>query len=207
MVYSVEDLNDETKFRQILTVSYQDLIEFIFNNIKKKTGLTLFFWSVCIIFLGLAVAIRINISGYFPLTGIIYHSILGLIIFPVLSIPLHELLHIVPYYISGARNIRVGMDLKQYLFYVTAHRYVASPVQFIIVAIIPFIVINVISILLVLYLPGLWKWSISLFLFVHTTMCAGDFALLNFYFLNNDKKIYTWDDADKKEAYFYEKLN
>ena len=27
----------------------------------------------------------------------------------------------------GARKIRVGMDLKQYLFYVTAHRYVATP--------------------------------------------------------------------------------
>jgi hypothetical protein len=37
-------------------------------------------------------------------------------------------------------------------------------------------------------------------------MCAGDFALLNFYFLNRDKEIYTWDDVDKKEAYFYEKL-
>jgi hypothetical protein len=38
-------------------------------------------------------------------------------------------------------------------------------------------------------------------------MCAGDFALLNFYFLNRNKKIYTWDDVDKKEAYFYEKIN
>jgi hypothetical protein len=37
-------------------------------------------------------------------------------------------------------------------------------------------------------------------------MCAGDFALLNLYFLNRDKKIYTWDDFDKKEAYFYEEL-
>jgi hypothetical protein len=37
-------------------------------------------------------------------------------------------------------------------------------------------------------------------------MCAGDFALLNLYFVNKDKKIYTWDDLDKKEAYFYEEL-
>jgi hypothetical protein len=37
-------------------------------------------------------------------------------------------------------------------------------------------------------------------------MCAGDFALLNFYYLNRDKQIYTWDDADDKTAYYYEKL-
>jgi hypothetical protein len=111
-----------------------------------------------------------------------------------------------PYWLSGAKRIRIGMDLKQYLFYVTAHRYVASPGQFKAVAFIPFFVISVCLILLIIILPGLWKWSLSLFLFVHTTMCAGDFALLNFYYLNRDKKIYTWDDADQKMAYFYEEI-
>jgi len=98
------------------------------------------------------------------------------------------------------------MDLKQYLFYVTAHRYVATPLQFRIVAIVPFLLITIALVILILYLPGLWKWSMSLFLFVHTTMCAGDFALLNFYFIKKGKKIFTWDDADKKIAYFYEEI-
>jgi hypothetical protein len=92
------------------------------------------------------------------------------------------------------------------MFYVTAHRHVANPLQFRIVAVIPFIIISVALTLLIFILPWLWKWSLSLFMFVHTTMCAGDFALLNFYFLNRDKKIYSWDDADRKMAYFYEKL-
>lgn len=204
MAFQVEDLNDETEFRRILTVSYNDLVQFIIDNIKEKTVLTLFFWSVCILSLGTAVTIRINIAGYYPSSKVVLHSISGFIIFPVLCIPIHEFLHIIPYYISGARNIRVGMDLRQYLFYVTAHRHVATPLQFKIVAITPFLVITIISLFLILYLPVLWKWSLSLFLFVHTTMCAGDFAMLNFYFLNRDKKIYTWDDADMKEAYFYE---
>jgi hypothetical protein len=119
----------------------------------------------------------------------------------------HEFLHIIPYFLSGAKNIRVGMDLKQYLFYVSAHKYVAAPFQFRIVALTPFLVISSGLIILIILLPGLWKWSLSIFLFVHTTMCAGDFALLNLYFVNKDKKIYTWDDLDKKEAYFYEELS
>jgi Putative zincin peptidase len=206
MAILVEDLDDQKKFRQILAIPYQDLIPFIFDYLKKKSGLTFFFWSVCLLFLSITILMRIKIAGLFPAADIILHSVLGLIIFPLICIPVHELLHILPYYISGARRIRVGMDLKQYIFYVTAHRYVATPLQFIIVAIFPFLIISSVFTLLVFLLPGLWKWSLSLFLFAHTTMCAGDFALLNFYFLNRNKKIFTWDDADRKIAYFYEEI-
>ncbi len=202
----VEDLEDQSKYRQILAISYKDLVPFIFEYLQKKSGLIIFFCSVCLIFLVLAIRIRFNIAGYFPESQIFLHSFLGMIIFPIICIPFHELLHIIPYVISGAKRIRIGMDMTQYLFYVTAHRHVTKSIQFKIVAVIPFIIISLIFLFLVFYLPGLWKWSMSVFLFVHTTMCAGDFALLNFYFLNRKKKIFTWDDADEKMAYFYEEI-
>ena len=206
MGLKAEDLEDQSKYRQIIAVSYSNLIDFVLDYLRRKSGLMIFFWSACLIFLGLALFVRINLSGYFPLKNIIMHSILGLILFPLLSIPLHELLHIVPFFLGGARKIRVGMDLKQYIFYVTAHRHVASSRQFMFVALVPFITVTIAFFILILYLPGLWKWSLSLFLFVHTTMCAGDFALLNFLWLNRHRKIYTWDDADEKMAYFYEEI-
>jgi hypothetical protein len=206
MAFSIEDLDDPKKFRLLLTIPYKNLAEFVFEYLKKKSVLTYLFWFVCLVFLCLTVSIRIRIDHYFHYSHILFHSVLGMIILPILIIPVHELLHIIPYYFSGAKNIRIGMDLKQYLFYVTAHRYVASPVQFRIVAVTPFIIISTVLVLLIFMLPGLWKWSLSVFLFAHATMCAGDVALLNLYSLNKDKKIYTWDDADKKEAYFYEKL-
>lgn len=206
MALQVDDLEDQARYRQILVVPYNDLINFVLDYIRRKSGLMVFFWSVCIVFLGISLTVRINIAGYFPARNIFLHSILGLIIFPILCIPVHEALHIIPYFFTGARKIRIGMDLKQYMFYVTAHRHVATPGQFKTVALIPFIVISLTTLFLVLYLPGLWKWSISLFLFAHTTMCAGDFAMLNFYWLNRKKKIYTWDDADDKMAYFYEEI-
>ena len=206
MALSVEDLDDPKSFRLLLSVPYENLVEFVIEYLKKKSILTIFFWTVCLVFLCLAILIRIRIAPYFLYSHILLHSVLGMIIFPILIIPIHEMLHIVPYYLSGAKNIRIGMDIKQYLFYVTAHRYVASPVQFRIVAMTPFIIISSVLVLLIVLMPGLWKWSLSVFLFAHSTMCAGDFAMLNLYFLNRNKKIYTWDDADKKEAYFYEKL-
>ena len=182
------------------------MLKFVLEYLRKKsTFMILTFWTSCALFFVLSVAIRISISGTFTAGSVIMHSILGLIVFPVLIIPVHEVLHIIPYYLFGARNIKIGMDLKQYLFYVTAHKFVADRQQFRIVALFPFVLINLTLLILIILLPPLWKWSLSIFLFIHTTACAGDFALLNFYFLNRDKDIYTWDDAEKKETYFYEK--
>jgi len=206
MRITVDDLQDQSRFRHLLTVSYSEIISFVLDYIRRKTTLTVFFWSICMIFFGISVIIRVNIAGFFEFKRIITHTLLGAIIFPLLIIPVHEGLHILPYFISGARKIKIGMDLSQYMFYVTAHRHVVTPDIFRIVAIIPFIVISLATFFLVLCLPGLWKWSLSLFLFVHATMCAGDFAMLNFYHINKSRKIYTWDDADLKEAYFYEEL-
>jgi hypothetical protein len=206
MALKVEDLEDQTKYRQILSIQYSDLIDFVLEYIRKKTGLMVFFWSTCLFFLGIAITVRLNIAGYFPIKNIIHHSILGLIIFPLLSIPLHESFHIVPFIFTGAKKIRIGADLKQYIFYVTAHRHVATSSQFRFVAFTPFIIISLALLFLIFFMPGLWKWSLSSFLFVHTTMCAGDFAFLNFFWINRHKKIYTWDDADQKMAYFYEEI-
>jgi hypothetical protein len=206
MVLKVEDFDDQSKYRQIQVIPYSELVSFVIDYIRRKTWLMIFFWSVCIIMMGIALTVRINIAGYFPLKNILLHSLLGLIIFPVFIIPVHEILHIIPFWLSGAVRIRVGADLKQYIFYVTAHRHVIRAGQFRLVALIPFVILSVALIILILYLPGLWKWSLSLLLFVHTTMCVGDFAMLNFYLINWHKKIYTWDDADEKMAYFYEEI-
>lgn len=206
MAIRIEDLEDHCRYRQILKVPYDELVPFILDYIRRRSGLMVFFWSACIFFLGNAVIVRLNLSGYFPLKNIFFHTILGFVVFPILFIPVHELLHVIPFYFVGARKIRIAMDLKQYMFYVTAHRHVVTPGQFRIVALIPFAVTSLVLLILILFLPGLWKWSLSLLLFVHATMCAGDFAMLNFYSLHRGKKIYSWDDADEKIAYFYQEI-
>ena len=206
MALKVEDLDDQVNYRQILSVPYSELINFVIDYLRRKTGLMVFFWALNIFFLLVALSFRVHISGYFALKNIFLHSMLGLVVFPLLFIPVHELLHVIPFLMIGARRIRIGMDLRQYIFYVTAHRHVTSRREFRFVALVPFILISIALIIMIILSPGLWKWSLSLLLFVHTTMCAGDFAMLNFYHVNKTKKIYSWDDADDKKAYFYEEL-
>lgn len=206
MKLKAEDLEDQALYRQLLKIPYSGLVNFVMDYIRRKSGLMIFFWGLCIFFLLIALSVRVHIAGYYPFRTIIMHSMFGLVLFPLLCIPVHESLHAISFLLAGARKIRAGMDLKQYIFYVTAHRYVATPGQFRFIALVPFVVINIALIIMIIMLPGLWKWSLSLLLFVHTTMCAGDFALLNFYWLNKNRRIYTFDDADDKIAYFYEEL-
>lgn len=206
MVLRVEDFDDQSRFRQIQAIQYSDLVGFVLDYLRRKTWLMVLFWSLCIIFISIALTVRMNIAGYFPFRNILFHSLLGFIIFPILLIPVHEFMHVLAFWLTGAKRIRAGADLKQYIFYVTAHRHVIKAGQFKFVALVPFLIISFSIIALIIYLPGLWKWSLSILLFVHTTMCAGDFALLNFYHINRHRKIYSWDDADEKMAYFYEEI-
>jgi len=117
MALQVEDLEDQSKYRQILAVPYSDLTGFVLDYIRKRSEIMVLFWSLCLVFLGIAITVRIDIAGYIPLKNIVLHSILGLIILPLLSVPVHEFLHVIPFYLAGARNIRVGMDIKQYWHY------------------------------------------------------------------------------------------
>lgn len=206
MLLTTEDFNDQSRFRHILSISYSDLVSFVLDHLRRNSSVMIFFWSVCIITAGIAFTVRMNIAGYFPFRNILIHSLLGFIVFPILIIPVHEFMHVIPFWLTGAKNIRAGADLKQYIFYVTAHRHVMNAGQFRLVALIPFISLTIALLALVVFLPGLWKWSMSALLFVHTTMCAGDFAMMNFYYVNRRRKIYTWDDADEKMAYFYEEI-
>lgn len=207
MPHKVEDLEDDSRFTLIKKVSYNDLLTFVIEYLRKRSAVIAIFAASCLMFLLIAIYIRISIAGQYPAGRIFLHTNIGIIGLTIMSIPVHEFLHVIPYYLAGARDIRAGMDLKQYMFYVTAHRYVAGPTEFKIVAVVPYLIISVAVLTAIPFVNGLWKWSLSLFLFFHATMCAGDFALLNFYFVNRDKKILTWDDVDRKEAYFYEEIN
>lgn len=206
MNLSVEDLQNSSKYHLIKELDYNDLAGFVLDYIRRKSSITVIFWATCLLFLLNAVLIRIELNGSFPFLKIFTHTLSGLIVMPLLIIPIHEIMHIIPFYLTGAKNIRIGVDLKQYLFYVTAHRFVVPGNHFRFIALTPFLLISIINIIMIIVIPGLWKWSLSLLLFVHATMCAGDFALLNFFWLHRNKKILTWDDAEKKTTYFVEEI-
>ena len=207
MHYNVTDIIKNERFRHLFTLSYDDIIPFVFKYIKKHTFPVIIAWTFLLAILIWMIDFRFALAGNFRFTNIFTHSLTGFIIFPMLLVVPHEFLHIIPYFLGGARNIRIGADWKQYYFYVTSHLHPVGSFLFITVALTPFLSISAGLIYLIFTINSpLWSWSILCTLFMHTTMCAGDFALINFYWTNRHKKIITWDDADRKESYFYEEI-
>lgn len=202
MRVTVEEISDESGFEKLLELPYSEIASFVISRMRNKTLPMFIFWASCVVTLALSVVFLLTLPEGTAIVTILGHTLLGFVVLPLLLIPVHEILHIVPMLIVGAKNIRVGADIKQFMFYVAAHREVINKKEFISIALAPFIILTLALTTLILSLPGIWKFSMASLLFVHTTVCAGDFGLIDFYHEHGKREIYTWDDADKKVAYF-----
>jgi len=202
MKITVEEISDESRFKTILELPYSEMASFVLSRMRNRTLPMLIFWASCVITLAVSVIFFFATLEETAIETIFGHIFLGFVVLPIALIPVHEALHIVPLLISGVRNIRAGADIRQFMFYVTAHKEVINRKDFTFTALLPFIVLTLALITLIFFLPGIWKFSISSLLFVHTTVCVGDFGLIDFYREQGCREIYTWDDVDQKIAYF-----
>jgi len=182
---------------------YGEIAPFVISNVTKPSLPMLLIWFTAGASLFLSVwfwpGLNFPSSGQQMLTGLAT----GLLLLPIILIPVHEGAHLIPFRIAGARDIRFGADLRQGIVYVTAHRFVAGRKLFSLVALTPFIAVTVALLVFILLSPPWWKWVLSMTLLIHTSMCAGDTALLGFMNSFRNRRVFTWDDADRKEAYFY----
>ena len=201
---TVEELENNKRYRLIRKLSYREIPEFVMEYLFRGNQETRFFWFSVVLFLLIAIKPTVLFFSASPgLLNTLWYLFLGFVAIPALLIPVHEGIHALFFLLSGGRNIRVGVDLKNFFFYVTAHRHPVGRKVFTRIALAPFFVIN----------TGLWaagwllsgglSWSFYLALFAHATMCAGDFAMLSFYREHRDREIITYDDAEEKTAYFY----
>ncbi len=200
---SIDELEDGPAYEKVLTLPYDDLAPFVISGLRTLTLPMMLVWTVAIVFAALTLFLWPRSGGTHEHQGILTGLAAGLILIPLLLVPLHELLHLIPFRLAGARDIRVGADLRQGIVYVTAHRFVAGFNLFAVVALTPFLLITASMVAVMFFVPPWWQWVLTLALLAHTTMCAGDAALLGHLGQYRGRKVYTWDDADKKEAYFY----
>jgi hypothetical protein len=110
------------------------------------------------------------------------------------------------YRILGARKIRFGADMQQLIFYVTADRYPVSGNELFFLALLPFVAINLMSVLIFILVFPQWILFGSFLLLSHNIMCIGDFAIVN-YVYHIPGKVYTFDRMDERKSYFFVKVN
>ncbi len=200
---TIEELEDGSAYEKVLTLPYSDIAPFVIGSLKSFNLPMMTVWIVLAMTAFLTVWFWPGVRYTPEHPRIIIGLATGLVAVPVLLIPVHEGLHLIPFRLSGAKDIRYGADLRQGIIYVTAHRFVADLRLFSIVAFTPFVVITAGIVAAMIFCTPWWQWVLSLALFTHTTMCAGDTALIGFMRGFSHRNVYTWDDADRKEAYFY----
>ena len=205
MKISPSDIINDAAYSQVKILAYEELIPFVFKNIKQFNTSTIVFYisnAVFLIFL-LVYVLSSLFEGEYSLWHLLFNGFLGFIVFPILLIPLHEILHAAVYKLLGAARIKIGMSLSQYLFYVTADRFVAGYYEMIYVALAPFVLISSLLVYLFLTVDSSISTALLMSLFAHGTMCIGDFAVLSFFYENGRSRLFTFDLHEEKKAYFY----
>lgn len=203
-----EHIASSDNYRKISELDYDHIIGFVFENIRNMTRASKFYFfiNICTLILILYFLIAGLGSDILTFGEFLRQLALGLLGGSLIVIPFHEGFHGLAYKIAGAPKIHFGADLKQMIFYVSAHKYVIGRKQFYFVALAPFVMINII--LLAIYFltgwPGLH--TVLFFLLFHNIMCIGDFAMISFYQKHDEKELFTFDDLEKRVSYIYERF-
>lgn len=201
-------IENSENFRMIHRLHYDEILGFVFENIRKKTFSSRFYFAFNILTLILIVYFLIyglqNSSLTFKEFGLQF--LIGMFAGSFLVIPFHEGFHGLAYKLTGAPKIQFGADMKQMIFYVTAHRYVLNRKGFYFLAYTPFVMINLIAIGLFFFIPAIEIHTLLFFLLFHNVMCIGDLAMVSFYESHPQSELYTFDDVPNRISYIYEKI-
>ena len=199
MRLNTRELQNDKEFELLLKLEHSNLAEFAVENYNRKSVVRSFL-NLSMLLVSLLIAVVIFKRGYS--FSYIFQSFGFACLTFIPLIPFHELVHGLAYKYFGATDVRYHAMLSKLMFYAVAHGFVVDEKEFTIVAIAPFVAINLISLAIFLTFPGQLLFALFIIL-INLTTCSGDFALLNYVWHNRWKKVYTYDDDDNQVSYFY----
>lgn len=206
MNIEITELNDNNySLKDKLT--HSELHNFL--NEKLKLGKKWFFYCYIILLISpigiISYTVTKNlITNELSIVNCLVYLFLGILI-AIIFIPIHELIHFVAYKISGAKSVSFFSNFKKFYFATIADKFVTNLSEFTFIALLPFTVVLVGTLISFPFLTLEFQLSSVIFLFVHNIFCSGDFTLLNY--MASNKRMVTYDDKEKGETYFFIKDN
>ena len=185
-------------------LQHNDIAVFIQPYVFRKNIASVFYWLFTFCILACSIyqifTCDIGIGKSFEFFALGFCGLLPLI-------PLHELIHGLFYKIDGAPSVQYKANFKKFIFYAMADQYVINFSSFVVLALAPFVIINSLLLIAIILTTGSLSFLFAGMLFIHTSGCAGDFALISYFLENNYKSLVTYDDISKGMSYFYKKAN
>jgi len=205
---SVDYVRNSGEFRPVKELKFNEILMFVLENIRVKNAGTVFYVFINLLFISLITGISVYgfMQDAFTFKTFITCLGWGTLAGSLLIIPIHEGLHALAFLIIGARKIRFGADLRQMIFYATSDNFVAGRKGFFVVALAPFVIINLVLLSVGYYGNIEVRLFLAVMLLLHNIMCIGDFGMLSFFMQHKDKELFTFDNLATKTAWFYEKI-
>ena len=205
MKISIDNIKNDPCFKLLDKISYDNIADFAGDYLRKPNlSIRTYLLIIILLFLGMIVSlIHGTMVHHHHLITMLKQYMYGLLISFTIVIPVHEAIHGMAYFLLGARKIRFGAKLKQFAFYSVAEDFVTDRTAFYVLALSPFIILSVANLFGFFYVQGVAGYTYLSILFFHSTMCAGDFALMSYYEIHRDKELYTFDDVKNRISYFY----
>ena len=205
MKLSIEQIKEDPDFQLLDKITYDQIADFASDYLRKSNlSIRTYLMIIILLFLGLIVSlIHGTLVHHYHLITLLKQYMYGILISFTIVVPVHEAIHGMTYFLLGARKIRFGAKLKQFAFYSVAEDFVTTRSTFYVLALSPFIILSVANLFGFFYVHGVAGYTYLSILFFHSTMCAGDFALMSYYEVHRNKELYTFDDVKNRISYFY----
>lgn len=205
---SIEELFNSDRYIQLAELAYTEMIPFVQHEFAQRSNIIRgYIWlNIFILLMMVLVGARQVWNGEINFWSVIAYTFLGFAITLTLLVPVHEAIHGLAYKLLGAPKVAFGGNLKKFYFYAAADRFVVGAQGFRFVALTPFMVITIATIIGLYLTPVNVQWLLWGILLMHTGACAGDFGMLGFYKRHHENgEIFTFDDVSNKRAYFFQK--
>ena len=201
---TIIELEESPEYKKVLTLSYDNIASFVVDRLTSRSLPLISLWITTFGSVIVNIFLWVRLKNFPGHPSILLGILSGYIVIPLALAPVHEGLHWVFLKISGAKDIRIAMDLRQGIISLSAHRHVFNKRDYAIIALAPFILISAGALLLIFLLSSPWmQWVVSSVLLIHMTMCLGDIILLGCMYEHSDRETYTWDNVDARETYFF----
>ena len=196
---TVQELQDPARYRLLERLAFERLLPFIWRWYGQKASwITLLHFALTLAPAVWLVAALVNRDGRGSPAKDLAWSLAGLLVL----LPLHELIHAAAFRLAGVKDIRFGFTLKELTLYTIAHNSPLSAPAFPLAALAPSLALTPPLLAAALWSPELRVIALAL-LALHTSAAVGDIALVNYFYLNRGLRIWTFDDADSRETFFY----
>jgi hypothetical protein len=165
-------------------------IYMIYQTLLFLTGI--FFFTRAII-----LAYRADFTYLLITIGAVFFSM-------TLLVAIHEILHGIALKLAGAPKVTFGGILQKFIFFSEAENFVMGKSSFLFVAFTPFVVIQVITILGIIFwysVPFLYFFLVVMV--IHSFFCSGDVALVTIFYRFPDRDTFTYDNGREKKSYYF----